>query len=55
MIKYINIPYDQWDSGAPKEVWQSVEVPDVELIMERPSKHYPDEIGFKQDGHYCYY
>ena len=31
-----------------------MEIPNIELIMQRSSERYPDEIGFKQNGyHYC--
>ena len=50
----VGIPDDWRERSAPEEEWQTVEIPDVELVVERTGKHHPHQVGGEQyQQHVC--
>ena len=43
----------QWvESGGPQQKWEGVEVPDIELVVQRASHNHPDQVRGEQSPHY---
>ena len=50
----VGIPDDWREGSSPEEEWQTVEIPDIELVVERAGKHHPHQVGGEQyQQHVC--
>lgn len=41
-------PADTGKVSGPEKVWEAVEVPDIELVMEGPTAGYTNEVGSEE-------
>ena len=50
----MTVPCGDGKRCAPEQIGQRVEVPDVELVVQRSAEAHADQVGRKQNKHHVY-